>query len=62
MVDGWRDKNLQRVRVTDVTGREVMEPVAGDQFNGVIQLPSRGVYLLIFETDESITTRKVMWH
>lgn len=61
-VDGWQNKNLQRVRVMDVTGREVMQPIEGHQFTGVIELPGRGVYLLVLETGEGVITTKVLWH
>lgn len=61
-IDGWRTMNLQLVRVMDLTGREVMTPVTGDQFTGTIALPQRGVYLIVFETSEGIVTRKVLWH
>jgi hypothetical protein len=61
-INGWKEMNLQQVRVMDLTGREVISPVNGDQFNGVIVLPARGVYLVVFETADGIITRKVLWH
>lgn len=61
-VDGWREMNIQQVHVTDVAGREVMEVIGGEQFNGVILLPARGVYLVVFETETGLITKKVLWH
>lgn len=61
-INGWNEMNLQLVRVMDLTGREVIAPVNGDQFNGVIVLPARGVYLVVFETGDGVITRKVLWH
>lgn len=61
-IDGWRDLNVQAVRVIDLTGREVAPAVSGDQFEGTILLPARGVYLVMFETETGMITRKVLWH
>jgi hypothetical protein len=61
-VNGWNDLNVQLVRVYDLAGREVIAPVAGDQFAGKILLPQRGVYLLVLETEDGPVTRKVLWH
>jgi hypothetical protein len=61
-VNGFKDFDVQLVRVFDLTGREVVPSVAGDQFNGIITLPERGVYLVVLETPEGAITRKVLWH
>lgn len=61
-VNGYKDLNTQQVRVYDLTGREVMPAIAGDQFTGTITLPQRGVYLVVFETPDGVITRKVLWH
>jgi hypothetical protein len=61
-VNGYKELNAQQVRVYDLTGREVIPAIAGDQFTGSITLPQRGVYLVVFETNEGVVTRKVLWH
>lgn len=61
-VNGYKEFNVDLVRVFDLTGRQVAEPVAGDQFNGIITLPERGVYLVVLETPDGAITRKVLWH
>ena len=61
-VNGWKDLDVEQVRVFDLAGRQVVDPVAGDQFNGVIFLPQRGVYLVVIETPDGPVTRKVLWH
>lgn len=61
-IDGWRDMQVQQVRVVDLAGKEVMSPVSGTQFNGRIMLPSRGVYLIILETETGLITKRVLWH
>jgi hypothetical protein len=61
-VNGYKNLDVQRVRVFDLTGREVIAPVAGEQFDGTILLPQRGVYLVVLETPEGSVTRKVLWH
>lgn len=61
-VDGWENLNIQQVHILDVTGREVMSPIAGDKFTGTILLPERGLYIVLFETDKGNVSRKVLWH
>ncbi|HTF06292.1 MAG TPA: T9SS type A sorting domain-containing protein [Bacteroidia bacterium] len=61
-IDGWKDLNVQLVRVIDLTGREVITPVSGEQFTGSIVLPDRGVFLVIFETETGLITKRVLWH
>jgi hypothetical protein len=61
-VNGYNNFDVDMVRVFDLTGRQVAEPVSGEQFNGVIVLPERGVYLVVLETQQGAITRKVLWH
>ena len=61
-VSGFKDLDVQTIHVYDLTGREVVEPMAGDQFNGIITLPQRGVFLVVLETPNGAVTRKVLWH
>ncbi len=61
-IDGWKELNVQNVRVVDLTGKEVLAPMAGEQFSGTISLPDRGVYLVIFETETGMIARRVLWH
>lgn len=61
-VNGWNRFDVQLIRVYDLAGREVVKPMDGDQFAGIITLPARGVYLVVMETPEGPVTRKVLWH
>jgi len=61
-VAGFNNYKVEMIHVYDLSGREVVAPVAGDQFNGVITLPERGVFLVVLETPDGPVTRKVLWH
>lgn len=60
-VMGWQKSNLQLVRVYDLSGKEVMAPIPAAEFTGTINLPRRGVYLLVMETKEGKVVKRVMW-
>lgn len=61
-VNGTQQLNVQLVRVFDLSGREVVAPITGQQFTGTVLLPERGVYLIVIETPDGPVTRKVLWH
>lgn len=60
-ITGWQREELIAVHVYDLSGREVMAPVAAADFNGSIDLPRRGVYLVALETKSGKIVRRVMW-
>jgi hypothetical protein len=61
-VSGWKELNATSVRVIDLSGREVLSPISAEQFNGVIVLPDKGIYLMILETPQGMISRKLLWH
>jgi hypothetical protein len=61
-VSGWKELNATSVRVIDLSGREVLSPISAEQFNGVIILPDKGIYLMILETPQGMISRKLLWH
>lgn len=60
-ITGWKKGNLQSVRVYDLNGKEVVPAVPGSKFDGEIDLPKRGVFLVVMETKEGRVVRKVLW-
>jgi hypothetical protein len=58
---GYANANLKMVRVYDLSGKEVMEAIPAARFTGAIDLPKRGVYLIVMETKEGRVVKKVMW-
>ncbi len=60
-IGGWKKGSLLNVRVYDLNGKEVVPMVPGSKFNGEIDLPGRGVFLVVMETKEGRVVRKVLW-
>ncbi len=60
-ISGWQKSNLVDVRVYDLAGKEVMDEIPAAQFTGTIDLPKRGVYLLVMDTKEGKIVKRVMW-
>jgi hypothetical protein len=60
-VTGWQKSNLVNVRVYDLLGKEVTTPIPAAEFTGTVNLPKRGVYLLVMETKEGKVVKRVMW-
>jgi hypothetical protein len=58
---GYDKSSLQMVRVYDLAGKEVMPAIPGALFTGTIDLPKRGVYLVVMETKTGRVVKKVMW-
>jgi hypothetical protein len=58
---GYEKANLKMVRVYDLSGKEVMEAIPAARFTGAIDLPKRGVYLVVMETKEGRVVKRVMW-
>lgn len=58
---GYENANLKMVRVYDLSGKEVMEAIPAARFTGALDLPKRGVYLVVMETKEGRVVKKVMW-
>jgi hypothetical protein len=60
-ITGWNREDLISVRVYDLTGKEIMEPVSAEDFTGHIQLPKRGVFLVAIETKQGRVIERVLW-
>ncbi|MDQ3109974.1 MAG: T9SS type A sorting domain-containing protein [Bacteroidota bacterium] len=58
---GYEKSGLQMVHVYDLAGKEVMPSIPGATFTGAIDLPKRGVYLIVMETKAGRVVKKVMW-
>lgn len=58
---GYQKANLKMVRVYDLSGKEVIEAIPAARFTGAIDLPKRGVYLVVMETATGRVVKKVMW-
>lgn len=58
---GWEKSNLLNVRVYDLSGKEVMPTIPASQFSGSIDVPRRGVFLVVMETKEGRVVKKVLW-
>lgn len=58
---GWENSHLIAVHVYDLSGKEVSPAVPAADFRGTIELPRRGVYLVVMETKEGKVVQRVMW-
>lgn len=58
---GWKKENLISVRVFDLSGKEVIAAIPGNSFDGAIDLPRRGTFLVVLETKEGKTVKRVLW-
>lgn len=58
---GYENANLKMIRVYDLSGKEVMEAIPAARFTGSLDLPKRGVYLVVMETKEGSVVKRVMW-
>jgi hypothetical protein len=58
----WQNAKLKTIRVYDLTGKEVMNAIDAKQFSGEIDLPNRGVFLVVMETEtKQRIVKKVIW-
>jgi hypothetical protein len=58
---GWQNANLVAVHVFDLSGKEVMPAIAAADFRGSVDLPHRGVFLVVMETKEGKSIQRVLW-
>jgi hypothetical protein len=58
---GYENTGLKMVHVYDLAGKEVVEAIPAAQFTGAIDLPKRGVYLVVLETKAGRVVKRVMW-
>lgn len=57
----YQDYNIRAIRVYDLNGKLVSELKPGG-FNGVLQLPQRGVFLISIETDRKRYAQRVIYY
>jgi Cytochrome c554 and c-prime len=60
-ITGWKPQTLIAAHVYDLSGKEVLSAIPAAQFTGTIDLPRRGVFLLVLETTQGNVVRKVVW-
>ncbi|HEU4718834.1 MAG TPA: T9SS type A sorting domain-containing protein [Bacteroidia bacterium] len=59
---GYAGSGLQEVRVYDLSGKEVLPAIPGNEFDGTLVLPGRGVYLVSFRTARGTVVKKIISH
>jgi hypothetical protein len=59
-VSGFVHADLVSIQIFDLTGRLVAQPSVNN-FDGTIELPTRGLYLVAIETKKTRVVQKVLW-
>lgn len=58
---GWQQSNVINIRVYDLSGKEVLPAIPAANFTGSLELPRRGVFLVVFDTKEGRVVKRVLW-
>ncbi|HLG03799.1 MAG TPA: T9SS type A sorting domain-containing protein [Bacteroidia bacterium] len=61
IVAGLKKEELVAIRVYDLSGKMVLKPLSAAEYNGFLQLPAHGVFLVAIQTKQGEITRKVLW-
>ena len=60
-LSGLEKTELINLRVYDLFGKEVVPVISAAQFSGTLNLPRRGVYLIVIETKTGRIVKRVLW-